>query len=261
MKLPAGEADVPRPRLDTLNAYLQRGEYELPDIHTSYDTISKHLATNNPASLIAVDGPSNGGKTSLARALVNFYEVRGVPVSFIPLDYFLADRAARKGINQAITEGRLSIADYSAAGWEQDRYRETVLRAKDIATHAVEAQTIAIPHAYSRQTGTKEDTQNVTIQPGSIVVTEGVGIQTYHGDFFDTKIRVDTRNESTLLSRVLEREQQKPEGVSRLDDQFLRMRYETIDVPHTAYLRTNTPVADFLVDTSDFDEILLYKHR
>ncbi len=261
MKLSPGEGDTTGQRLGTLEAYLRRGRYEqLDSAHSSYDTICERLITTDPSSIVAVDGPSNSGKTSLTRALVGFYERQSIPVSFIPLDYFLTDRATRNGINQAISEGLLPIADYSAAGWEQERYRETILLAKQLAECSSEPYVLSIPDVYDRRTGTKEDTQPVIIHPGSIIVTEGVGIHAYHGDFFDSKIRVDANSNDILFRRVLERERQKPEGTPRLQDDFLQTRYEIVDAPHTDYLRMNTLDADFVIDTSNFSEMLLYKH-
>ena len=262
MKLPPGEGEIARPQLGTLEGYLRRGGYErIGATYSSYDEICEQLIDTSPGSLVAIDGPTNGGKTTLMKALVGFYERQGIPVAFIPLDHFLTDRATRSGINQAISEGQLAIADYSAAGWEQERYRETILLAQEIARHSSEPFALPIPNAYDRQTGTKESVQSVVIHPGSVIVTEGVGIQTYHGEFFDTKIRVDVHDDATLLKRVLGRERQKPESVTRLPDDFLQMRYEVVDAPHTEHLRTNAPVADFVIDTSDFDELLLYKHH
>lgn len=261
MKLSPGEGNATSQQFNTLEAYLRRGRYErLDSPHCSYDTICERLITTEPCSIVAIDGPSNSGKTSLTRALVDFYKRQGIPVSFIPLDYFLTDRATRNGINQAISGGLLPIADYSAAGWEQERYRETVLLAKQITESSSASYTLSIPHVYDRQTGTKESTQSVIIHPGSILVTEGVGIHAYHGEFFDSKIRVDANSNDILLRRVLERERQKPEGALRLPDDFLQTRYEIVDAPHTDYLRMNTPNADFVVDTSNFDGMLLYKH-
>jgi len=262
MKLSPGEGDATGQQLDTLESYLRRGGYEqLDGHHSSYDTICERLIATDPASIVAIDGPSNSGKTSLTGSLVDFYERQGIPVSFIPLDYFLTDRATRNGINQAISEGLLPIADYSAAGWEQGRYRETLLLAKQLAACSSESYSLSIPNVYDRQTGTKEGTKSVIVHPGSIIVTEGVGIQAYHGEFFDSKIRVDASSNDILFRRVLERERQKPEGTPRLPDDFLRTRYEIVDAPHTDYLRMNTPDADFVVDTSNFNEMLLYKHR
>ncbi|HSW81547.1 MAG TPA: hypothetical protein VLG40_04065 [Candidatus Saccharimonas sp.] len=246
----------------TLHAYLQHGQYELLHTpHSSYDTICGYLAASEAASVIAIDGPTNGGKTSLTSALIAFYERQGTSTTFIPLDYFLMGRETRKNVNEAIVEQRLGIADYSASAWEQERYRETVLCAKGIAAHSTHSQVLLIPHAYNRHIGTKDSVQSIIIQPGSIIITEGVGIHTYHGDFFDIKIRVDVHDRNTLLlKRVLERERQKPEGAPRLPDDFLQMRYKVVDAPHTNYLRANAPVADFVVDTTDFDGMLLYKH-
>lgn len=261
MKLSPGEGDVTGRQLGTLEAYLQRGRYErLDDLHTSYDTMCEQLITTDPSSIVAIDGPSNSGKTSLTKALVGFYERQGIPVSFIPLDYFLTDRSTRNAINQAISEGRLPIADYSEAGWEQGRYRETLLLAKQLAERSSESYSLSIPNVYDRRTGTKESTKSVIIHPGSIIVTEGVGIQAYHGEFFDNKIRVDANSNDILFRRVLERERQKPEVASRLPDDFLQTRYEIVDAPHTDFLRMNTPDADFVVDTSNFSGMLLYKH-
>lgn len=39
------------------------------------------------------------------------------------------------------------------------------------------------------------------------------------------------------------------------------MRFDTIDAPHTEYLRANSPNPHFVVDTSNFDDMLVYKHR
>lgn len=262
MRVSPGEGGVTNQKNDTLESYLRRGAYErLSGCHSSYDTIRERLIATEPSSIVAIDGPSNSGKTSLTRSLVDFYEGQGVPVSFIPLDYFLTDRATRNAINRAISEGLLSIADYSAAGWEQERYRETLQLAKQLAAYGSESYTLSIPHVYDRQTGTKESTETVVVHPGSIIVTEGVGIHAYHGEFFDSKIRVDASSNDILFRRVLERERQKPEGMLRLPDDFLQTRYETVDAPHTDYLRANTPDADFVVDTSNFNEMLLYVHR
>lgn len=261
MKFLTGEGNTTDQQLATLGSYLQRGGYvKLGIPHASYDTICEQLIIR-PSSIVAVDGPSNGGKTSLTKALVGFCEKQGLPVSFVPLDYFLTDRATRNVINQAIAEGRLSIADYSAAGWEQGRYRATILLAKRLAECSPEPCVLSVPNAYDRQTGTKAHTESIVVYPGSIIVTEGVGIQAYHGELFDNKIRVDASSNDILLKRVLERERQKPARTSRLSDDFLQSRYAVVDAPHTNYLRTLHPNADFVVDASRFGEMLLYKRH
>jgi uridine kinase len=262
MKFPPGEGDMPRVQVDTLETYLRRGGYERIDAtYSSYGAICEHLIDTDPGSIVAIDGPSGSGKTSLTKALVNSYERHGVPVTFIPLDYFLTDRATRSGINQAISAGRLPIADYSAAGWEQQRYRETILLIQEIVRNGSEPYALSIPRTYDRLAGTNKSTQSVVMHPGSIIVTEGVGIQTYHGELFNTKIRVDVNDHAALLKRVLEREHQKPKEAAHLSDDFLRMRYEVVDAPHTKHLRANSPVAEFVIDTSKFDKMLLYKHQ
>lgn len=245
----------------TLHEYLRNDTYEVLRSRSSYAIICEYLRSATPGSIVAIDGPSNGGKTSLATAFTTFYESRGIPVVFIPLDYFLTDRETRKGINQAISEGFMDIANYSAAAWEQARYHETLLSIRGITAYTSAPHHLTLPDVYDRATGMKDSVQSITIRPGSIILTEGVGIHMYHEKLFDMNIRVDVHDEDILLERVLAREHQKPAGVPQLSDEFLQMRYEVVDAPHTDYLRTYTSPADFVIDTSDFDRMLLYRRR
>lgn len=247
---------------DTFEAYLNRGNYErLEAHHRSYETICDIILSSDPAIVIAIDGPSNAGKTSLTKAIAARYERYGIPVSMIPLDFFLTDRETRNGIVQAVEDERLTIDRYSEAAWEQERYRASIARAKEIVLRSSdEASSLTIPDAYSRLTGRKDSAHAIPVQPGGIILTEGVGIHACHDDLFDIRVRVDTHYSHTLLGRVLSRELEKPDDARQPED-YLRRRYALIDAPHTNHLRAKAPEVDYVLDTSNFDAMTLYKRR
>jgi len=245
---------------DTFEAYLRRGHYErLNTTHSSYETICDIIALSDPATVIAIDGPSNAGKTSLTKAITAYYESHGIPVSLLPLDYFLNDRETRNRIIQAVADERMTLDDYSSVAWEQERYRASIVRAKEIALQPAKGtNSLSITRAYNRVTGRKDSTHLIPVQFGGIILTEGVGIHVYHDKLFDIRIRVDTHFPDTLLGRVLSREQEKPVQARQPED-YLRDRYNLIDAPHTKHLRTKTPEVDYVIDTSRFDAMVFYK--
>lgn len=247
---------------DTFEAYLRRGNYErMNTSYSSYEAIADIVASSDPATVIAIDGPSNAGKTSLTKAIAAHYEACGIPVSLIPLDYFLTDRETRNRIVQAMASESLTIDGYSDVAWEQERYRESIKRAKEIALQASKAiGLVSIDNAYNRLTGRKDSSHSIPIQTGGIILTEGVGIHAHHDDLFDIRVRVDTHHPDTLLRRVLGREQEKPLG-TRLPEDYLRRRYDLIDGPHTSHLRSKSPEADYVLDTSNFEAMTLYRRR
>ena len=260
MKLPPGEIIPVSNVRNPLEAYLSRGNYErLQGIHASYETISVLIASTSPSTIIAVDGPSNGGKTTLTRSLFDFYKAQSIPVALLPLDFFLTDRSNRNHLSSAIAKGDVKIDDYSSLAWEQDRFREAILQTK-ILSNSPKTQELLIPNTYNRQTGDTSDTQAITIEPGAIIITEGVGIQTYHSDLFDVTVRVDTYNNDIIFERLKARELQKADPRIRLDDDFLKKRLDIVDIPHTHHLRAHAPCADFVVDTSNFDQMVIYRH-
>ena len=262
MKLPPGETNTSPYTLNPLETYLGRGNYErLAGTHSSYETICDLIAKTDPATIIAVDGPSNGGKTTFTETFIDFYRTQNIPITFIPLDYFLTDRRTRSDLTAAIAEGRIGIDNYSQLAWEQERFRETIQCVKTIAQSSQEVQEIAIPNVYNRQTGDKADTKTISVEPGAIIITEGVGIQIYHHDLFDLTVRVDTYDDKIILERLRMRELQKHDAALRLDDSFLKERLQQVDIPHTHYLRDNAPSAHFVIDTSCFEEMAVYRHR
>lgn len=247
---------------DTFEAYLKRGNYErLDTFHNSYETICDIIASSDPATVIAIDGPSNAGKTSLTKAIIAHYEGHGIPVSLIPLDHFLTNRDTRNDVIQAVADERMTIGDYSGVAWEQERYRASIVRAKELALQPSEkANSLPIMNAYNRLTGRKDSTHTIPVQFGGIILTEGVGIHAHHSDLFDIRIRVDTHRPDTLLERLLNREQEKPIELQQPDN-HLRRRYDLIDAPHTSHLRTKTPEVDYVLDTSSFSAMALYRRR
>jgi uridine kinase len=259
MTISPGEGNHFTYNTNTLEIYLERGNYEcLDEIHSSYYTICEAIAPIEASIVIAIDGPTNGGKTSLANTLVDFYTHHNIPVSLLSLDHFLTDRKTRTAITQSMAEDHFDIADYSHAAWEQDNYRASIALAKQLTMRPT-PQTLTISNSYDRLTGAKERNESIPMFPGGIIITEGVGIHTYHSDLFDVKIRVDTRESETLVRRLLQRERQKPADTLRLDEEFLLHRHNLIDAPHTAFLRDTSPNADFVVDASNFEAMLVHK--
>jgi uridine kinase len=237
--------------------YLQRGNYRAIETCASYDEICELLGVASVASVVAIDGPANGGKTSLAESVKKFYRTAGRATCSIPLDYFMIARQARTRIYETIATGDLEISEYSAVGWRQDEYRETLLCAKGIIEHPLRSGAVQIPNAYDRDTGMTDETQTISVISGGVIVTEGVGLHAYHSDLFDLGIRVDAGND-ILLERVIDREQQKPPRL-RLPEDFLTWRYKAVDGPHTNHLRAISPLVDLVIDTSNFSEMIVYE--
>jgi|GEM_PF-3136477 len=259
MSTPFNEGRIDQAK-DTLEAYLMSGVYELSaGQFESYAKISEVIAYMDAPGVIAVDGPTSSGKTSLTQSLVEHYERQGLPVTILPLDYLLTDRDTRHIAYQSIVEGRMGVAEYSGAAWEHARYRQVLEAATDIMLSAAEPQTLIIPSTYNRSTGRSEITQPVRVYPGGIIITEGVGLHAYHGDLMDSRVRVDVRDDDALLQRIFAREQLK-DPASRLAETYLQWRYTLVDLPHTAYLRSaSSGCADYVVDTSDQVGMLVYK--
>ncbi len=246
----------------TLSTYLSDKAYTRDDGAplTSYDAVCETIAPPGIPRVIAVDGPTTSGKTSLSDSLRRYYSQRGVPVAYLPLDYFLVDRAARTDIARDIESGKITIAEYSYAAWEQEKYREALLVACQIVRQEVAgSHELVIPNVYNRITGSKEDDQTIAITVGGIVLTEGVGLHTYHASFFDTCIRADVQDDSVLLERSLARERQKLAAI-QLSDDFLRWRYNLVDGPHSEFLRASSVGrADIVVDTSELDSMVIFR--
>ncbi len=244
-----------------LAEYLEDGGYTALDTtFSSYEAVCEVVAPPEAPQIVAIDGPTNSGKTSLTTALTNFYSERESPVSFLPLDYFLTDRDVRNGVFQALEAGEIDTSEYSHVAWEQYKYRACLLAAGHMLKQEVATtQSVVVPDAYDRLTGKKDQERSIAIPLGGILLTEGVGLHAYHNGLFDVRIRTDIQDDNSLLDRVLEREHQKPPGTPRLDDAYLEWRYNLVDAPHTSYLRdTSAGRADFVIDTTDFTNMVIY---
>lgn len=248
----------------TLTEYLVRGDYEASSAtYASYDEVCADVAPDGVSQIIAVDGPTNSGKSSVAQALIDHYTANGIAVAALPLDYFLTDRQTRQGVFEALEAGEADASTYSHAAWEHDKYRTCLLAARSILLGEVgDTETLVIPDTYNRVTGKRDEEKSVRIPAGGVVVTEGVGLHAYHSEFFDMRIRTDVGDDGMLLGRVLARERQKPVGALRLSDGYLAWRYNLVDAPHTVYLRElSAGTAEAVVDTSRFDDVIVYKRK
>lgn len=249
--------------MSTLAEYLKYGNYEAVGIYESYEKVCMAIAPTDAPQVIAVDGPTNSGKSSLTTALVDHYAANGIAVASLPLDYFLTDRETRQEVFRALEAGTIEPSAYSHAAWEHGRYRTCLLAVRAILLGEMkETEEIVVPDAYNRLTGRRDEEKCIPVATGGVIVTEGVGLHAYHSDLFDIRIRTDVADDGALLNRVLARERQKPTGVSRLSDDYLEWRYNLVDGPHTAYLReASTGTAEIVVDTSQFDGVIVYKRN
>src|SRR5689334_12173948 len=113
----------PDPNLEGLGM-LDGSQYEpSSQPYRAYAAVCEAIGSTVAPAIIAVDGPTNSGKTTLATSLAEFYAGSGLHVARLPLDLFLVDRSARNAVFQEVADGGLDIADYSNAAWDQARYR------------------------------------------------------------------------------------------------------------------------------------------
>ena len=243
----------------TFDSYLEAGPYEqLSRVSSTFDEVCRIIGPLAVAETFAIDGPTNSGKTSLSTALLKRCEVECRPASFLPLDYFLFDRATRDDITKSISQKQHRVADYSLAAWDHESYGYYIVAAEEILNGASSA-ILTIPNAYDRQTGRRDHAQTVPVYSGGVLILEGVGLHVYHNQVPSVSIRTDVSDDNILLQRVLERGKHKLSG-KKLDDDYLRKRHMAVDDEHTRYLRQcSRGYADFVVDSSTFDRIKVYK--
>ncbi|HEX7963000.1 MAG TPA: hypothetical protein VF466_00255 [Candidatus Saccharimonadales bacterium] len=240
------------------DGYMERGRFaSFEPVFEQYLPAGEVLGSLAVPAVVAIDGPTNAGKTVFANKLADFYTARGLRVVRLPLDLFLQDRASRHAIYEAVAAGAMDIADYSQAAWEQDRYEVNIQLVRGALT-AINKGPLTIARAYDRQTGRKDRTEEIDLQWPGVILTEGVGIHSYHSGLFDLMVRVDVPDDGVLWQRVLGRERQKPPE-HRLDEAYLKWRYDSVDAPHTAHLRElSAGRAHVVVDTADFNDMVVY---
>lgn len=242
-----------------LREYIEMGGYKklISDI-ASYSRVAKFLQQRFRHSIfIGIDGPSNSGKTSLADASLQLAHSLDLDVNILYADYFLIERERRNEIFKRIGAGEIKIEDYSKLGWNQEYMHSTLSKIKDIVSGR-KGYSLKIPSVYDRLTGLADGEITLHIKPGSIVLVEGVGLHLYQSGMLDIKVRTDVSNADILYGRLLKREAQKPLE-RQLDTDYLKYRYDVVDVAHTAFLRRATlGVADYVLDTTQDDSMDFY---
>ena len=244
----------------TLMDYLNTASYEvIADMVDSYENVCSIIGPLLLTTIVTVDGPTNSGKSSLSSGLITYSEQQSRPISLLPLDYFLTNRSIRSEIMSSIEAGQTSIAEYSRLAWNHNLYDHYISLAKSIISEADHAENIEFTNTYNRQTGAQDKTNYITVYPDGNLLLEGVGVHYYHNQSMSTAIRVDVADDLILYDRVLQRESKKARG-AKLSTDYLRWRFEIVDLPHASYLRQISHAnADFVVDTSTNDRMVVYK--
>lgn len=243
---------------DQVTNYLRHGIYEFVGAGSLYEEVcSLFDIPENSGTIVGIDGPANGGKSSIAEALLEQYARKKVPTVFIPLDYFMRERSVRNELTDRIQRKKMSMFDYSLEGWDHERYR-AIMDSVIAAAHGSDKETIMVTDTYDRETGRCTKERAINVVPGSIIITEGTGLHAYHDDLLSVKIRVDVGSREDLEARLLSREQKKQVDM-RLDPLFLKERYAIVDAPHTRLLRNaSTGRAEYVVDTTS-ESMKVYK--
>lgn len=239
--------------------YLEQGSYEATgQVFGSYQEICQEIGGIVMPPVIAIDGPTTSGKSSLSQALLTHLIQHETSAASLPLDYFLSARTERSTVFKDVIGGLIDISEYSLAAWDHTRYQAYLSRLLEMTATITEPAQLTLTNTYDRTTGEADAPRTIQVQPGAVIVTEGVGLHAYHEPFFDIQIRTDLRGED-ILQRVLDREHQK-DSSHRLPDEYLGWRLEHIDFPHSRYLRDATAgQADIVIDTSVADAMLVYK--
>jgi len=245
---------------NNITAYVHAGNYIKIGEFQNFESIFSQIVPPAGPYSIGIDGPASGGKTTVTDALTKYYSAKNIPVTVLPLDFFMSDRNVRSKLNNDIAQGIIPIDSYSLHGWDHPRYLQYLKMLKEIIEQkSGSIKHISIQNAYSRKSGKRDKNETRTVVPQGIVITEGTGIHLYHKELFDLSIRVDVNNTKILLNRVVSREKEKPVE-SQLTVDYLLERYQNTDVPHAAYLRNQTQrVADIVIDTSTLPLVVFKK--
>lgn len=234
-------------------AYSTTSSYE----HTDDVIASLNLEPlpQNELAIIGINGPTCAGKTSFTDQLVADLESRNIPVVRIGFDWFLYDRSKRNTLVEQITQNHKTIEEVTRTAWDIERYDGLLRLLKSFNKD----KTIPLLGLYDRMHGSQTANMEITIPYGGYAIIEGVGIlDTDSIHLIDKHIRLDVDDDEVLIKRAIARENVKSPAY-RLSEEFLRHRFEVMDLQHMRYLRKiSRGHNQLIVDVSDFNNIKTY---
>jgi hypothetical protein len=171
----------------------------------------------------------------------------------------MVSRAQRKKEIEKAAKGGYRISSYDAIACDFAALARTQARIRDFLNSGRDHDTIIIPNAYNRETGELDRTIRLELSETSVVVIEGTGVLGAEAEqIFDLSIRVDVGTYEETIRRLVARETEKALP-QRLEEKFIKERYDLIDCPYDQYLRSrDSRYFEFLLDTSEPTAMRLY---
>ncbi|HEV7455106.1 MAG TPA: hypothetical protein VGO07_07655 [Candidatus Saccharimonadales bacterium] len=231
---------------------------QYPSIAEVIDSLQLITPRPDEVLIIGINGPTCAGKTTFTEALVRWLVTRNIPVTQLGFDWFLYDRPIRNQLVQDISLGAKTIAQVTQTAWDVQRYGNLLRTLKTIKRGDMDG-VIQLTGLYDRALGTQTADVAFTIPFGGYVVVEGVAIlDTTNADLIDSHIRLDVDDDEILIKRAIAREGVKPPG-KRLSEEYLRHRFEVMDLHHMRYLRKLSYAHNqHVVDVSNFSNIKVF---
>lgn len=223
--------------------------------------LARELTRTPATTRVAVSGASNSGKTYTTKALKKRIEDSGRKVAVVSLDWFLRNRDVRKLIIDAVAAGKIPLSLYQRLAWDMNRYQvfleefNAFLAEGNTGTFSYE-----IKDAYSRETGKNDQKMVIEIEPGSVVLFEGVSsVDEDTLRYFEQTILIDNENEQSIIQASLNREREKaPEN--QLSEDVVVRRLRAVDLPRAAHFRFfQSSLFNFKIDNTRHDHPLLFK--
>jgi len=213
--------------------------------------------------VIFIDGPTNSGKTSLAKKLEHYLVRNCCKVAIFEKDLFLSTRAKRVELIDKFEHGKIPISEYSKYGWDIKSYYEylDVMLSWYRSDSGCNEKTFLISPVYNRETGNLDAEKEITICKGGYLLVEGTeSVDAISRRYADVAIWLRVNPQEVLLERLLKRELEKPKA-ARMSRELLVKRYTTIDYVHAKYLerRFTKLNYNYVVDTPYLPEVKLYE--
>lgn len=206
--------------------------------------------------IIAINGPTAGGKSTFSKKLQEYLKQYGYNVEILPLDWFLTERKKRNEYKERVKKGESSIGDYYKWSYEIPRFHTLLTKIRKILNSKDEKR-INIKNTYVRDTGLKNGNEYINLTKKTILIVEGVGaVNKDTKDCFDLSIFCDVDDNSTIMQRLNDRENEKP-AEKRLSPDFVKERFGVIDYHMTSLYRLeNIEYHDFVIETKPSGYVL-----
>lgn len=252
-----------------ISGLIRDGLYKKVETKGAFDkSVVKEILSSVPygkkGTMIGIDGPTASGKSTttdkLYNHLINDSKINPDDVAIVRFDWFLVERPARNKLMQKAQDGEMNISDYSMGAWDVLSYHEVLKKIKKVYESG-KSQTITIKKPYNRVTGKKDGEDIVLkINPKSTVIVEGTdAVDSVTVDLFDATVHLDVKSDANLIERLVNRENSKPKE-KRMDIDFLKKRFWTVDHPHSEYIRQkNRGFYNYIIDDTDFNNIVMHK--